>query len=419
MLKGAIIADDFTGANATGVLLKKRGFNVATYLDNNFLPMDSSLDILSISTNSRSFDSDAAYEIVYETAGSLMKSARYISKRIDSTLRGNLGSEIDAVLDAAGEGYKAVVVPVYPKSGRSCIGGYLLVSGIPLELTEVARDPKSPIKYSDVKQLISMQSKRGIGCIPLSAVLKGKEAITEYFVSVHEDIIIIDAISDDDIDNIAAALKNHDNIICVDPGPFTSAYISAKYGNADNKNTFLVIGSTSELTSSQVKYLSEKREVYLCRIDVDELLKCPETVINKTLQKLMGNYRNDLIMGITTKNNPEDIIDLKTYSRNLNISVEDVSNIINNTLSQITSQFINSKPFDNIYVTGGDTALSLFNALNVNKFSIIDEVLPLAVHGSVSINGRKLNIVTKGGLVGGIDALYNIIVYLESLKKGE
>jgi uncharacterized protein YgbK (DUF1537 family) len=114
-----------------------------------------------------------------------------------------------------------------------------------------------------------------------------------------------------------------------------------------------------------------------------------------------------------------DIIDLKTYSQKLNISVEDVSNIINNTLSQITSQFINSKSFDNIYVTGGDTALSLFNTLNINKFSIIDEVLPLAVHGSVSINDRKLNIVTKGGLVGGVDALYNIIVYLESLKKGE
>lgn len=125
-------------------------------------------------------------------------------------------------------------------------------------------------------------------------------------------------------------------------------------------------------------------------------------------------------MGVTTKSTNEDIIDLKSYSRILNVDVEEVSQNINNALSKIAYSFIKDKPFDNLYVTGGDTALSLFNTFGVNVFSIKDEVLPLAVHGIVNINGNKqLNVVTKGGLVGGIDALYNIVVYLESLKKGE
>jgi len=63
------------------------------------------------------------------------------------------------VLDAAGEGYRATVVPVYPKSGRICVGGYLLVNGTPLQLTEVAKDPKCPIRSSNVKELISSQRK--------------------------------------------------------------------------------------------------------------------------------------------------------------------------------------------------------------------------------------------------------------------
>jgi len=35
MLEAAIIADDFTGANATGILLKKKGLKVTTLLKPN------------------------------------------------------------------------------------------------------------------------------------------------------------------------------------------------------------------------------------------------------------------------------------------------------------------------------------------------------------------------------------------------
>lgn len=421
MLKAAVIADDFTGANATGVLLKKKGFNVATYLNPDTLSADAEFDILSISTNSRSIEPDKAYEIVYQTSKRLKDTCRFLSKRIDSTLRGNLGSEIDAMLDALGDDYRAVVVPVYPKSSRTCIGGYLLVNGTPLELTEVARDPKSPIRNSNVGELISLQSKRSIAHIPISTVLKGPEAIGQCINTIEDNIILVDAISDDDIDNIAIAFKNYDNIVCVDPGPFTAAYISRKYEEKTHGNIFLIIGSTSDLTASQVRYLSEKRNVFLYKIDVKELLKTPEVIINQAIQVLESSYCNGLIMGITAKSTADDVIDLKAYSHVLNVAVEEVSRKINEALSRIAWSFIKNRPFDSLYVTGGDTALSLFSTLRVNVFSIRDEVLPLAVHGIVSINNanKQLNIVTKGGLVGGIDALYTIVVYLEALKNGE
>jgi len=47
------------------------------------------------------------------------------------------------------------------------------------------------------------------------------------------------------------------------------------------------------------------------------------------------------------------------------------------------------------------------------------EVLPLAVHGTAKVNDRLYNVVTKGGLVGNVEALYDIVNYLESLMKGE
>jgi len=124
----AIIADDFTGANATGILLKKKGLKVTTLLNPNSNIDQVNAEVISISTNSRSIDPKEAYKRVYEATKTVIKSTPYVAKRIDSTLRGNLGAEIDAALDAAGEGYRAVVVPVYPKSGRICVGGYLLVT---------------------------------------------------------------------------------------------------------------------------------------------------------------------------------------------------------------------------------------------------------------------------------------------------
>jgi len=57
--------------------------------------------------------------------------------------------------------------------------------------------------------------------------------------------------------------------------------------------------------------------------------------------------------------------------------------------------------------------------LGINEFTVESEVLPLAVHGTAKVNDRLYNVVTKGGLVGNVEALYDIVNYLESLMKGE
>ncbi|MDY6416382.1 MAG: four-carbon acid sugar kinase family protein [Succinivibrio dextrinosolvens] len=54
---------------------------------------------------------------------------------MDSTLRGNIGAETDAMLDSLGEQYTAIVVPTFPSSGRTVVGGYLLVNGALLHKT--------------------------------------------------------------------------------------------------------------------------------------------------------------------------------------------------------------------------------------------------------------------------------------------
>lgn len=120
-MKVAIVADDLTGANATSALLSKKGFSTITCLEA-FHPSLSDFDIVSFSTDSRSIPAEEAYSRVSACLDQFMQTSPLISKRIDSTLRGNMGAEVDAVLDKYPE-LMAIVVPVYPSSGRICVGG--------------------------------------------------------------------------------------------------------------------------------------------------------------------------------------------------------------------------------------------------------------------------------------------------------
>ena len=127
-----VIADDLTGANATGVLLKKMNYTAYTVMNAERIELSTlkDCDCVLYPTDSRGVDPEIAYNRVHNVC-SLLKNddVKVYSKRIDSTLRGNLGSETDAMLDCLGEDYVAIVAPCFPSSGRIVIGGYMLVNG--------------------------------------------------------------------------------------------------------------------------------------------------------------------------------------------------------------------------------------------------------------------------------------------------
>ncbi|MGW9432923.1 four-carbon acid sugar kinase family protein, partial [Streptomyces decoyicus] len=128
MAQVLVIADDLTGSNATGALYARLGLRAVTvgaltqverYADR--------VDVLVINTASRHWSparAHAAVRAAAETAGG----APLIVKRVDTTLRGNPGSELDAVVDvlAAREPsarIRTLAVPAFPDAGRSTVGG--------------------------------------------------------------------------------------------------------------------------------------------------------------------------------------------------------------------------------------------------------------------------------------------------------
>lgn len=427
MANFAVIADDLTGSNATGALLARSGFNVVTLINYENLEIFNfeAYDGVIVNTSSRSIDKAEALNRV-RTCASFMykKGIRYFGKRIDSTIRGNLGAEIEGILQGLSSEYIAAVVPAYPSSGRIVVGDYLLVNGIPVERTEAARDPKNPVKVSDVLEVIREQTAMPAYHIPLGTILKGSEAIAKNIkqaVDSGKRIIIFDAVSDDDIADIAVGLhKSGVKAVTVDPGPFTQKYTSLILQNSIRHfegKVMVISASTTPLTRSQLGYLQNEYKAVFINIDVDLLL---DEKSRKNYLLNMADTIHDLgiknnIFGLRVAEKEKMVIDLNAEAQRRNTTVDFLSRRINSALAQIAKKVL-EKGIPNlkgVYITGGDMTVAFCQEVGALAVKVSGEVLPLAAYGTlVGGDFEGLKIVTKGGLVGNAESAAKCVEFL-------
>lgn len=427
MLKTVIIADDLTGANDTGAILAKNGMKVGTLLQKSDINKFNKFDVLCITTNSRALKPSEAYDRVKDAANMFKnKDELFFSKRIDSTLRGNVGYEIDSIIDTLGEDTFAIVVASFPDSGRVSIGDILLVNGIPLEKTEVVKDPTCPVKTSRITEIVKTQTKYNVGFVPLDKVLKGSETIKNEIIRNAKDgnrVIIIDAYTNDDISEIArACIDSKLKFVAVDPGPFTA--VSADLLNKDkDKETLLEgkvlcgIGSASSLTRQQIKSLKEKYNPLIIKTNTVDFLddekrgKEIERVVDEITSK-EDNY-NTLLVTTTLEDN--DVLDFSVIKERFSLDKKECANLITESIAEIIYTIIEKldTKVGSVYTSGGDVTEAFCNRIRADGIEVLDEVVPLAIYGKV-IGGicDKKPILTKGGLVGKDDTLITCVEYL-------
>lgn len=429
MAQCIVIADDLTGANATGVLLKKSNYNAYTVLNQERLDLNllSNSDCIIYPTDSRATSSSIAYNRVYNVAKLLKNdNIKVYSKRIDSTLRGNLGSETDAFLDALGNDFVAIVAPCFPEANRIVSGGYMLVNTIPLHKTAAAVDPKNPVKTSSVREVFEMQSKYPITSLFIGDIMKGKDYIAEKIRDFKREgirIIIFDCISKEDLDVIASGvIESGVPFVAVDPGTFT-ATISRKLitpnETKSNNKILVTIGSVNEVAKLQVEELFLAQTFFNVYVDTRELVESADRrakEINRVVDEITGNCEDyEVCTVIGDGIMPENRLDLDSYARRFNLSTEDISNFINNALAEITFQILNkNSEFKGLYTSGGDITVAISKRFQTYGIRLLDEVVPLASYGEfIGGDFHGLNIVTKGGMAGDKFALIQCINYMK------
>jgi len=409
MQKYIVIADDLTGSNATCSLFKKIGLRAASILklqgDINY-----DVDVISYSTASRGLDKEEAYKKVSEAIKILKnKDVLVYNKRIDSTLRGNIGTEINAMLDNLEDDRIAVVIPSYPDSGRIVVNKTMLVNGVLLENSDAGKDPKTPIKTSCVESLIQKGIKYSSTYFTLSDIAQPIEEIAKKIQEAIKKsrVLIFDAVNNEDIIKISKAIIHSDiNIITVDPGPFTLYYSKElQKKNHLEKKILMVIGSVTATTKKQIEYILQEEDIFLVKMKVEDFfeketcLKEIERVIS-FIKKGIASY--DLFLVTTSPIGDEKKADLQKLAKNLNTTVEEISKIIANTLTETVVKILKeTEKFEGVYSSGGDITIALLEKLKAIGVEIREEVIPLAAYGRI-IGGDfpNLKLVSKGGMVG-------------------
>ncbi|MCU1440554.1 MAG: serine kinase [Rhodoglobus sp.] len=135
-----LIADDLTGALDAAAPFARLGLATRVVL----VPSaDTAAQVVALSTETRD-DALAGTERVAHAFQQLEGlGVELVFKKIDSTLRGDFGAEVTAVLDRLPPGAIALICPAHPATGRTVVDGAVVVAGEPGRL-EIARRLAEP-----------------------------------------------------------------------------------------------------------------------------------------------------------------------------------------------------------------------------------------------------------------------------------
>src|SRR5689334_20516665 len=203
-----ILADDLTGAADCAARCHAAGLGAAIALPGARIPDGGGA--ICCTSDSRHLPPDLAAQRVRELAGGMGKYRQSMwYKKIDSTLRGHIGQELDALLDALGRSC-ALVCPAFPAQQRGLADGALVIDPAP------AQPPHLPT-------LLASQSRRAVGAIGLADIRGGVGHLTQRLLAERAagaELLAADALEEADLQTLleAALQALPDALLCGSAG---------------------------------------------------------------------------------------------------------------------------------------------------------------------------------------------------------
>ena len=416
-----VVADDLTGANAAAAGFARAGLRAATAgtasRPDVVAEMAPRFDVVVASTDSR----HAAPQVARERVAAAVRAGwpcRLVCNRIDTTLRGNVGATVEALRDevAALSGKRTLVLlaPAHPEANRHTIGGTQLLDGRRLEDTEVARDARHPMRTSDIVAILREQTALDTAVVPLATVVADAPTLATAIRDALDggaEVVIADATTTDHLDRIAtaalAATKDLDVVwVTADPGPASVALARAMEIQPVGAAAPLLVvsGSATELTRTQLHQLGVDTGATMHLAVTHGGSAVPDVDATTSLlgRALKAALAGDVVVVATALSDD----DLRRVS-------PEQAEEIPRALARAVRRNLEGHRVDGLFTTGGDVTAAVLAELGSHGLEITDEVVPLAVSGSV-VGGPwdGLPIVTKGGLVGDARTTVDCIAHL-------
>ena len=412
-----VIADDFTGACDVAVQFKKQGLETVVLTDIEFLgSFKGVFDVVVVDTETRNLTSEDAYRKVRRAVRLLRQNnVKLVYKKIDSTLRGNIGAEINAVIDELD--VKAIIVaPAFPDQKRTVINGHLLVNGEPLEKTEYAYDPLSPVSGSRVSMLIEKQAKKKVGEILLPQIRKDVDLIVKKIrsqIEAGKEVIVADAEIQSDLERIAEASLALNVLLCGSAG--LASALSSRL--AVQSRVLVVSGSVNKVTLNQIEMAVKKLDVKLIEPVLSGILQDKER-IDEVSDDLVDEAEKALAEGkdviIRLAGSRSSISEIQGAGKRLGMNKLQVADLLLSILSRATRKILGGHCFKGLILIGGDTSIRIMDALGAKAIRSEGEFLPGIPSGRI-IGGicDGMQVVTKAG---GFGDRYTLVKIIRSLK---
>jgi len=393
VLEGLIIADDLTGAADSAVAFAVAGMSTRVLFAGAGGPSQGDvptsalgaggIQVLAVDTDSRRLaPRDARTTVAAALRGA--PTARLRMKKIDSTLRGNLGEETLAALEALGARL-AICAPAFPAADRQTRAGKQWAAG------RVVGDVAACFTGISTAH------------IPLRAVRAGaSESLLDRAAAAGTRVVVVDATTQDDLNAVVEAGRHRDDVVWVGSGGLGAALARATSGQDDTSDAdaasvgsrplplialddpvLTVVGSATPVAAAQATRVVARgaREV---TIPVSALISGAAPV---------GPW-------------PQQVGDALQDRRDVVLRIDEGDTIVPGhgraiveALADAVAPVLHRIPPAALVATGGETALAFGRSLGAHGLDVIAELEPGVVYSRL-VGGSSLPLVTKAGAFG-------------------
>lgn len=398
MVKLLVIADDFTGALDTGVQFAASGAEtrVVTNIEYDFSRTGREVQVLVLVAETRHVKWEEAYRMVYGIAKRACESGiPYLYKKTDSALRGNIGSELKAVLDAAGK-HTLHFLPAFPRMNRVTRNGIHYIDGSPVHESVFEKDPFEPVTCSYIPDMMR-------GEVPVTVVesMDGWER--------QNGVMVYDASTDEELMSIGSFLKEKGELGLTAGCAGFAAVLPQLLGLSGkrrerislDKKLLVACGSVNPITVRQLDY-AERAGMKRIRLTPEQKLEkdyLESEEGNRALEEWTKTALEEECCIFDTNDLPGCRAACE-YAGSHGLSLDELRVRIADTLGRVVEHLVRAGVKSTMLLTGGDTLMGFMRHIGCDEIVPVCEMAPGTVLSQVDIDGRTYSIISKSGGFG-------------------
>ncbi|WP_026973097.1 3-oxo-tetronate kinase [Aliagarivorans marinus] len=406
-MKIGVIADDFTGATDAASFIVKNGLSAVQFSgvqpDSGYVEADAL--VVSLKTRSCAPEQAVAQSLAacdwLLSQGCTLIYFKYCST-FDSTAAGNIGPVSEALMERLVVDC-CLICPALPVNGRTVYQGHLFVFDALLSESGMRNHPITPMTDANLLRLIEQQSSGQAQLLDWPTVQAGREAIAERLEACRaagSTFVVCDSLTEQDLLAIAEQAKRL-RLVTGGSGLVGAIAASVERQQPSLKRTdgggvqsqlprrgVILSGSCSVMTNQQVAAYKPLAAHH--KVDIGRTLSDPD-YLEELTGWVLGHADARCFPMVYATVAADELSEIQQrYGEQASAAVEQLFHDLVKQLHEFG--------FNTFISAGGETSGTITQALDVERFSVGQEIAP-GVPWMYSLDG-KLQLALKSGNFG-------------------